>query len=330
MGLRLFRSFGVCLSLIIVAWLTGRIVWWLHAITGIALESGWIAYTTSVVLLPTAAMRAGADTDRVLIVLLTGIVATYLWGRFNAQEVVLLSAYVRDTSDPSQAAKVATCRRLLGTCGAISHLFALLISWSACDLGALMARYLSNDQAYSRRLRALVAITVYLIVIAGWITRVLSERFSFRRWRSMLSENRQIVEQAETDAELNALLRTIRNRLLARELGYQLLVTLAMVVMIPERGLEPSGYPLSLLLVFGTFMFVDRFDLVASQFHRFLISRAPVTHKVLDLSQLPEASEKQGFLGRLNTVMGRSIAIAGGVWTVLQVLDFFLGIAGYK
>lgn len=323
-------SSGIFLSILIIARITQKVVWWVENDSGLSLTSGWLSYCVLLIVIPLV-VNPYPGAVGLLIGFLAAVLTSYASQQFNKTEIELASKRLVRSERSMKDEDVFTSETVDGSCGSIAHIYAILISWISYEV---LNRVTAAQTATTPKFYITAAI--YLLTTCAYTTIILRKRFLPRSWASDLNRRHQAIKDVEDEESLKTSLRNVRNKLLARELIAQSLLIIAVTVLLRDYMLLDTGLPLGIFIVFCAYVFADHSRRFLVQLYRLVISRVPYSTEALDLSNLVVPDEHQSLPNRIKhffeqwigVIITVGLALIEGVDFVKKAWHFLAGFFG--
>jgi hypothetical protein len=162
---------------------------------------------------------------------------------------------------------------------------------------------------------------VYVSITIGVVVYVLHRRLSFDMWQKDLNERHQMIKEARDSDELHAKLRRIRQSLMSREVGFQVLIMLSAIYLLYGSTLLNTAFPLSLVLVFATLLFAVSGKSFALQLYKLFYNRMPLSIEVLDLSKTEDEADTRTTWQKVKRAAKLIFAVLVALWGFLEVVS---------
>ena len=298
----LLQSLFVFITICVFFYFSRSTIQTIEIQTGVTLTSAYISFNILVIFFSTI-FQYFTITNFILASFLAIITFNYWWTFFNTQEISLLSVRIKN-SRQLESEEVSTCLKLEGYCGAIPHIFGILFSWSLYGLF---------------QLPSYASLFVYLFTVCIWSRLILNKRFSLLLWEQELNKKHQIFKYAQSREQMGVALEKLRKKFFQREVTVQSIIGLGMYFFFFDVSLPSTTFPLSLIIVFSSYLFGEHSKLFVIQMYHLLFTRTSVHIEILDLSEyeLPEVKDHMTFLERIKLILKNRLAL---VLTIILVI----------
>jgi hypothetical protein len=319
----------IFLAILLATMFFARVAWLLESHADFPIESLWILYALAGALIPWLQVTTG-QPFAVAGFSVLGFAAWLLAGRWNRVEIPLVSVRIAETGSTLRSEDMHSVETVRVWLGPFAHLMAVALAWSIGGLVPVSHRASLGEWREVPLGLLVLQATTYVGVVSAWAWVAVSGDLSPTAWHQRLNRKYQLVEDLPDLGRLDRYMSNLKRRMVTRQAGVHILVTLAACVVLGPVSHSVLDLPLAILLVAVAGIGATQAQEALPRLRRLLVSRVPVHRELFALPE-PEEVRRYGFWGRLANGSTSNLALVLTsvvlVFRGLSVLSDIQGIA---
>jgi len=288
----------------------------------LSLVSIWIIFCISSSFLP--------NLDIIPLSIFMGVLIYYcfLHRRINKEEIMLMSSQIAGSYTNLETYVHKKMVFVDGNVKSIPHIYALICSGIISSLITYIPKPYNVYNIY-------IIIFSYIVVLLLLTKEIVRKKTSIHSWKQTLNHKQQVIidkDKIDDDIiELSAdeVLISINNKLFKKEMLLQVTVFIFCVIILKDYQLYNFQYPLSLVILFSSFLFGEHIIKFAEQISHLLIFSGRITNETLDFQKVKEPEDDKTFMQKIRDFFrpfAKTRRFLNTILSAIAILYFFMKI----